>query len=124
MSVRILYGENQKPKTASKYDPQEKNKGGDRSRRSVAPSARKASSVSAKYQDPYKGVNSGIPKSISINGVEYKYTYYENNGHDTGPYWMRSSESGIPPESMRKTILTNLNGQLMPYVRQATHLQA
>ena len=99
-------------------------RGGDRSRRSVAPSARKASSVSAKYQDPYKGVNSGIPKSISINGVEYKYTYYENNGHDTGPYWMRSSESGIPPESMRKTILTNLNGQLMPYVRQATHLQA
>ena len=28
MSVRILYGENQKPKAASKYDPQEKNEGG------------------------------------------------------------------------------------------------
>ena len=28
MSVRILYGENQKPKTVSNYDPQEKNEGG------------------------------------------------------------------------------------------------
>jgi len=84
----------------------------------------KVSSVSAKYPNPYKGANSGIPKSVVINGKDYRYTYYENNDHDTGPYWMRSSKSDIPPIGMEGVILRSLNKQLMSYVKPAKHLQA